>query len=98
MKIADTFNYNAEIEPLATLIKAMRCDPVINKKVTILLKMDSYPRHIVLSSWLEQLRRNHASKKLAQTLSYLFDDIIAEKVLTLINNHNYQKNKFPINY
>jgi hypothetical protein len=47
--------------------------------------MDSYPRHIVLSNWLEQLRRNNAPKRLIQTLSYLFDDTTAEKVYGLIN-------------
>ena len=68
----------------------MRYDPVVNKKVVNILKMDSYPRHIVLSNWLEQLRRNNAPQKLIQTLSYLFDDIIAEKVFGLINK---SKNK-----
>ena len=92
----DDYEYN--FESIASLLRAMRNDPVINRKVTKLLKMDSYPRQIVLSNWLNQLRIKDAPKKLTQTLSYLFDDIIAEKVLTLINNHNYQKNKFPINY
>jgi hypothetical protein len=66
------------------LIRAMRDDPVINKKVVKILKMDSYPRHIVLSNWLEQLRRNNAPKKLTQILSYLFEDEFSEKILILL--------------
>ena len=85
MKIENSYIIDAEFEPLVTLLKAMRKDPVINKKVVNLLKMDSFPRHIVLSNWLEQLRRKNAPAKLTQILLYLFDDIVAEKVLLLIN-------------
>jgi len=70
----------------------MRDDPVINKKVVNILKLDSYPRHIVLSNWLEQLRLNKAPQKLTQALTYLFDDRIAEKVYNLITDQRL-KNK-----
>ncbi|MFC2088475.1 hypothetical protein ACFLSX_02655 [Calditrichota bacterium] len=91
MKTENSYSLDAEFEPLVTLLKAMRKDPVINKKVVNILKMDSYPRRIVLSNWLEQLRRNNAPIKLTQILSYLFDDIVAEKVLSLINNRPSKK-------
>ena len=74
-----------DLEPLKKLLNAMLNDSVINDKVTKILKMDSYPRRIVLSNWLEQLRRNNAPQKLIQTLSYLYDDIIAERVYGLFN-------------
>jgi hypothetical protein len=48
----------------------MRDDPVINKKVINILKLESYPRRIVLSNWLEQLHSNNAPNKLTQTLSF----------------------------
>ena len=89
MKTADSYNFDAEIEPLVTLLKAMLSDRIINIKVVKILKMDSYPRHIVLSNWLEQLRRKNAPKKLTQTLSYLFDDVVADKVLSLISKHGF---------
>jgi len=79
-----TRNYESDFEPFVKLLQAMRYDPVINKKVINILKMDSYPRRLVLSNWLEQLGRNDAPNKLTQTLSYLFDDSIAEKVLSLL--------------
>jgi len=63
----------------------MRDEPVINKKVIGILKMDSYRRRLVLNNWLEQLRQNNAPQKLMQTLACLFDDHIAEKILTCIN-------------
>ena len=75
----------ADFESIAKLLQAMRNDPVINKKVINILKLDAYSRRLVLNNWLEQLRRKNAPKKLTQTLSYLFDDIIAEKVFELIN-------------
>jgi hypothetical protein len=82
-----TNNYESDFVSIEKLLKAMRYDPVINKKIVYILKMDSYPRRIVLSNWLEHLRRNNAPDKLTQTISYLFDDTIAEKVLSLINKH-----------
>ena len=89
MKTESTYYFDADIEPLVTLLNAMLNDPVINIKVVNILKMDSYPRRIVLSNWLEHLRLKNASHKLMQTLGYLFDDVIADKVLTLINNQHY---------
>jgi len=77
-------------------MQAIRKDPVINKKAISILKMESYPRHIVLSNWLEQLRRNNAPQKLIQTLSYLFDDIIAEKIYGLINRSKSKRNNLGI--
>jgi len=70
----------------------MRCDPVINQKVSNLLNMDSYLRRLVLNNWLEQLRRNNAPQKLTQALSYLFDDLFAEKVYGLINRSKIKRN------
>jgi len=86
LKAVNKYIYDPEFEPLAKLLQAILSDPVINKKVVSILKMDSYPRRLVLNNWLEQLRRNNAPKKLTRTLSYLFDDNVAQKVLFLISN------------
>ena len=67
------------------LLKAIRHDPVINKKIVNILKMDSYPRRLVLNNWLEKLSQQNAPDKLTQALSCLFDNEIAEKTLNLIN-------------
>jgi hypothetical protein len=74
-------------------LKAMRYDPVINKKVVNILNMDSYQRRIVLSNWLEHLRRKNAPQTLMQALSYLFDDGIAYKVLAIVNNHKIKNSE-----
>jgi hypothetical protein len=75
----------SDFKSISKLLKAMCYDPILNKKLINILKLDSYQRHIVLSNWLEQLRRNDAPKRLIQTLTYLFDDTVAEKVFGLIN-------------
>jgi len=77
---------DTEFEPFLILVQAIRKDPVINTKIIELLKMESYRRCFVFNRWLEQIRKNNAPKKLTETLSYLFDDITADKVLTLFNN------------
>lgn len=87
MHTKNTTNYESDFGSIEKLLKAMRYDPVINKKVVNILTMDSYPRRLVLSNWLEQLRCNNAPYRLMQSLSCLFDDSIAEKVLTFINDH-----------
>ncbi len=87
MKTTNAINFETEFESFATLIKAMQTDPVINKKVNNILILESYPRRLVLNNWLEQLRRNNAPQKLLQSLTCLFDDVVAEQVLALINKH-----------
>jgi hypothetical protein len=79
-------NFKTEFEFHAKLLQAMRDDPVINRRIMHLLKMDSYSRRFVLNNWLEQLRRNNAPPKLIQSLGCLFDDSIAKRVLTIIND------------
>jgi hypothetical protein len=83
---------NIKSEQFGKLIQVMRNDPEINKRIIQLLKLDSYQRRNVLNRWLEQLRHTSASENLMQALSNLFDDNVAEKVLTLINNHRFLKN------
>jgi len=78
-------------ESFINLIQIMQNDTVINKKIIKILKLDSYQRRSVINNWLEQLRKKNAPTNLTQTLAYLFDDIVAEKVLSLINNHLNQK-------
>ena len=79
-------NTENEFEPFIKLIQVMRDDSLINEKVIKMLKQNSYQRRIILNNLLEQLRRQNAPGNLIQALSCLFDDIVAEKVLTLINN------------
>ena len=76
---------DSDFKSIAKLLKAMCYDPVISSKVINILNMDSFHRRFVLNNWLEHLQRNNAPKELTQTLSYLFDDLIAEKVYSLIN-------------
>ena len=82
---------NDDSNQFAQLIQGIRNDPEINKRIIQLLKLDSYQRRNVLNRWLEQLRRKSASENLRQALSRLFDDKIAKKVLTLINNTRIKK-------
>jgi hypothetical protein len=89
----NTRNNKNDFGSIAKLLQAMRYDPVINKKVVSILKMESYPRHIVLSNWLEQLRRSNAPQKLLRSLACLFDDGIAEKVRVFMRDHNIKNNE-----
>ena len=89
-KILNIFNKtdpDAKSEQFAQLIQVIRDDREINKRLIYLLKLDPYQRRNVLNRWLEQLRRKRASENLRQALSCLFDDKVAKKVLTIINNN-----------
>lgn len=70
------------------LIQVINSNPEIKDRVEQLLKMESFRRRNVLNNWLEQLRKIHAPEKLTNTLSYLFDDIIATKTRNLLNQSN----------
>lgn len=69
----------------AGLLRIIKEDQEINTRVVQLLQMNSFRRRSLLNKWLEQLRMKKAPDKLTQSLSCLFDDSIAAKVLTLIN-------------
>ena len=90
MRAANEQVFETDFVSIVKVLQAIRRDPVINKKVASILRMDSYPRRIILSNWLEQLRRNHAPQKLLRSLAFLFDDAIAEKVRMLISGHPVQ--------
>jgi len=81
----------AILRSLKKLVLVIRDDPLINEKVIQLLQLDSFQRRSVLNIWLEQLRVRHASENLLSALSSLFDDTIAEKVLTLINEVEFKR-------
>ena len=92
-KILHIFNKtdpDAKSEQFAQLIQVIRDDREINTRLIHLLRLDSYQRRNVLNRWLEQLRRKSASENLRQALSCLFDDKVAKKVLTIINNNRFK--------
>jgi ubiquinone biosynthesis protein Coq4 len=87
MTLVKTDTTNSYFESLVKMIQAMQKDPVINEKVVEMLRLDPYRRRIILNNWLEQLQLQRASLKLLNAFACLFDDSIAERVLTLITNH-----------
>ena len=80
-------NYEKRNEKFLDLIQIAMEDPVVKKRIIEVLQLSSFERRIVLNNWLEQLRLRHAPDNLLSTLSSLFDDKIAEEVLTLIDSH-----------
>ena len=77
---------NVEAEDFSHLLRLIKDDPELNNHVVYLLTLSSYQRRLVLNRWLEELRRKSASEQLRQALSYLFDNTVAQKVLTIIHN------------
>ena len=79
-------NLNVEAEDFSHLLRLIKDDPELNSRVEYLLTLGSYQRRLVLNRWLEELRKKSASEQLRQALSYLFDNTVAQKVLTIIHN------------
>ena len=71
-------------EQFIKLVQIVRENHEIGLRVRQLLEMDPYKRRIVLNNWLEQLRTQNASETLINALSCLFDNVIVQKVLSLI--------------
>jgi hypothetical protein len=88
MRAANEQVFETDFVSIVKVLQAIRRDPLINTKVVNIIKMESYPRRIILSNWLEQLRRKSAPQKLLNALSRLFDDEVAEQVLQFIKKHN----------
>ena len=74
-------------QSFSSLLQVIKEDEEMNSRVIQMLKLKPFQRTLLLNKWLEQLRRKKASEKLMQSLACLFDDGIAEKVLSLINNN-----------
>jgi len=79
-------DFDKGLDHFIKLMQVMQKDSLINEKVIQMLRLDSYQRRSVLNVWLEQLRNHHASQNLLSALFCLFDDKIADKVLTIIND------------
>ncbi len=81
-------NNESEFEPIKKLLLAIQNDPVINNKVSKVLKLDQYRRRFILNNWLEHLRIKKAPQNLLDSLSCLFDDKVSEQILEFISKHN----------
>ena len=86
MTVPGKTEYANNYEDIERLIQVMQNDPVIQKEVLRLLKLDSYHRRILLNNWLEQLRKRNAPENLLSSLSVLFDNKIAAQFLAIIYN------------
>jgi hypothetical protein len=78
-------DHKLTLEEITLMIKE---DPLIKDRIIEVLKMNPYDRRLVLNNWLEQLHIRRAPENLQHALSTLFDNKMAEKVLTMINNTN----------
>jgi hypothetical protein len=88
MNVSKSIDSDESFKALIMLIQVIRKDPVINKKVIMLLQLNSFKRRSVLNRWLEELKQRHASAQLLNALPYLFDDKVAEEVLKLIKKND----------
>jgi len=73
-------------DEITFLVQITNEDAIIKKRILEMLQLSSFERRLQLNIWLEQLRHRNASDKMQYILSILFDDVVAKKVLTLINN------------
>jgi len=80
-------NLKPKPDEVTCLIQISKEDPLIKKRISELLQLSSFERRFELNIWLEQLRQRNASENLLYVLGILFDDIVAEKVLSLINKN-----------
>ena len=71
-------------EQFIKLVQVIRENQEIGLRVRQLLELDPYQRRTVLNNRLEQLRTQNASENLLNAHSYLFDDVVVQKVLALI--------------
>jgi len=78
---------NTKTENLEELIRITCNDKLIKKRILDVLKLSSFERRSVLNQWLEELRLRQAPKNLMNLLSSLFDDTVANTLLTIIKPH-----------
>ena len=90
--LCEKTNMKVKPDEVNCLVQVTQDDAVIKRRILELLQLSSFERRFALNIWLEQLRQRNASENLLYVLSILFDDIKAEKVLTLINKRQVLNN------
>jgi hypothetical protein len=72
-------------ETFIDIMRVAQEDNDIRKKLTFILKLDSFNRQSLLNTWLNDLKLQGAPKKLREALSAFLDDAVAEKALEVID-------------
>ena len=83
-----TTDSNSTVKSFGRLMQIIRNDELIYTEVSNLLQLEIYQRRLILNNWLEQLRIQKAPKDLQEALTCLFDDKIADQVLSFIKKHH----------
>ena len=87
MRILVREKQNEFSQSFARLLQIIKADTEIKIRIIQLLMLNPFRRRLMLNKWLERLRCRQAPEKLIGALSCLFDDDIAENVLTFIYEH-----------
>jgi hypothetical protein len=74
-------------ERFEDLIRITGDDKLIKKRILDVLQLSSFERRSVLNHWLEELRLRKAPQNLMNLLSCLFDDTVANTLLTFLKPH-----------
>jgi hypothetical protein len=74
----------SENEDFVRLMEVIRVDPQVRARIAPLLRLDSFQRKSILSTWLQQLQLQKASAAFVGALACLLDDGIANKALEII--------------
>ena len=82
MYVSDAFVY---------LVQAAEEDPSIRSQLANILRLDSFNRKSLLSTYIFQMKLKKAPSDLIEAVTYLRDDSIAEKFLGMIQKDKLQK-------
>lgn len=83
--IRKTNKYIVDNEAFIDLMRVAQEDNNIRKKLTFILKLDSFNRQSLLNTWLNDLKLQGAPEKLREALSAFLDDAVAGKALEVID-------------
>lgn len=83
--IKKTNKFIVDNETFIDIMRVAQEDNDIRKKLSFILKLDSFNRQSLLNTWLNDLRLQGAPRKLREALSAFLDDDVAGKALEVID-------------
>ena len=75
-------------ETFVRLIQAAQDDPEFSNQITAILKLDSFNRKSILSTFINNMRMNGVPQDMIDALASLCDDDVAQTALKIIGENN----------
>jgi hypothetical protein len=73
-------------DPFMSLMVVATEDEAVQQHLLAILRQDSFNRHSLLNTWIEDLKLQSAPESFTRALGFLLDDDVAERALSILES------------